>query len=117
MKIFDLATVGVRTIIVATNIAESSITIADLDGIIDTLREKNIKESLSGGLRLSVDIVSKSSAEQRMGRLGRTGPGVELVGEIRAAERNPRLRQPRRRPFRSAPAHRVRHKGDRGHLR
>ena len=36
--------------------------------------------------------------------LGGTGPGMELVGEIRAAARDPRLRQPCRRPLRPSPS-------------
>ena len=49
--------------------------------------------------------------------LGGAGPGVELVGEIRAARRNPLLRQPCRRSLRSSPAYRVRHARDRGDVR
>ncbi len=66
---------GFRQIIVATNIAEASLTINGLDGVFDTLTEKIGETSKSGGLRLEVVNISKSSAGQRKGRTGRTNPG------------------------------------------
>jgi HrpA-like RNA helicase len=66
---------GYRLIIVATNIAEASLTIDGLDGVFDTLTEKIAETSENGGLRLVVKYVSKSSAKQRRGRTGRTNDG------------------------------------------
>lgn len=66
---------GQRQIIVATNIAEASLTIEGLDAVFDTLTEKIGETSKSGGLRLEVKHISKSSAGQRKGRTGRTNPG------------------------------------------
>lgn len=74
-KIFETPELGTRTIIVATNIAEASLTIDGLDGIFDTLLEKVIETAQSGGSRLVHQNISKSSAEQRKGRTGRTNPG------------------------------------------
>lgn len=74
-KIFEVPELGTRTIIVATNIAEASITIDGLDGIFDTLLEKIQETSQSGGSRLALQHISKSSANQRKGRTGRTNPG------------------------------------------
>lgn len=66
---------GRRKVIVATNIAEASITIDNLDFIIDSMLEKRSETSSSGGKRLSLYRISKNSAEQRAGRTGRIGPG------------------------------------------
>lgn len=74
-KIFEVPELGTRTIIIATNIAEASITIDGLDGIFDTLLEKFQETSQSGGSRLVLQNISKSSANQRKGRTGRTNPG------------------------------------------
>lgn len=74
-KIFEVPELGTRTIIVATNIAEASITIDGLDGIFDTLLEKVQETAASGGSRLVLQNISKSSANQRKGRTGRTNPG------------------------------------------
>jgi len=73
--IFAPVELGHRLIIVSTNIAEASITIDGLDGVFDSLTEKVGETSASGGLRLVVKHVSKSSAAQRKGRTGRTRPG------------------------------------------
>lgn len=65
-----------RKIVVATNIAESSITIPRLEYVIDTLRCKEAFTSNSGAMRLQECFISKDSAKQRTGRVGRTSPGV-----------------------------------------
>lgn len=67
--------IGHRAIFVATNIVEASLTIDGLDGVFDSLTEKVAETSSSGGLRLVVKNISKSSAAQRKGRTGRTRPG------------------------------------------
>lgn len=74
-KIFEKSEMNTRTIIVSTNIAETSITIDGLDGVFDSMMEKVGETSSSGGFRLVVKNISKSSAKQRMGRTGRTRPG------------------------------------------
>ena len=73
--IFNLPDIGKRKIIISTNIAEASITINNLSGVFDTLVEKNIESSLSGGEKLQITNISKSSATQRSGRTGRTCKG------------------------------------------
>jgi len=65
----------VRKIVLATNIAETSITIDDIVFVIDCGREKK-KVAEGSVIMYKTDFVSKSSAKQRMGRAGRTGPGV-----------------------------------------
>jgi HrpA-like RNA helicase len=74
-KIFEVPELGMRSIIVATNIAEASITIDGLDGVFDTMLEKIQETAHSGGSRLVLQSISKSSANQRKGRTGRTNPG------------------------------------------
>jgi hypothetical protein len=64
-----------RKIIVATNIAETSITIANIGFIIDTMLEKRAVGTAHGGKRLETQLISQDSAIQRQGRTGRTGPG------------------------------------------
>lgn len=65
-----------RKIVIATNIAEMSITIPDIGYVIDTMVEKRAETSQSGGFRLATHYISKDSAKQRAGRTGRTRPGV-----------------------------------------
>ncbi len=65
-----------RKIIVATNIAESSVTIENVGLVIDTMCEKIMNTTVHGSSRLFLKNISKSSAEQRRGRTGRTGPGI-----------------------------------------
>lgn len=75
MKAFDPAPAGQRKVILATNVAEMSVTFEDLSGVFDSCLEKYSETSASGGLRLKTDYASKSSLRQRMGRTGRTRPG------------------------------------------
>ncbi len=74
-KIFEPTPVGKRRVIITTNIAETSITINDLEDEYDTMTEKVGETSMSGGFRLSLYSISKSSARQRAGRVGRTRAG------------------------------------------
>lgn len=67
---------GERKIVIATNIAEMSITIEDIGHVIDTMIEKRSETSASGGFRLTTHYISKDSAKQRAGRTGRTRNGV-----------------------------------------
>jgi len=74
-EIFSGATPGTRKVIVATNIAETSITI---DGILFVVDIGYFKESTydKGIDTLKVKVISKAQANQRMGRAGRTAPGI-----------------------------------------
>jgi HrpA-like RNA helicase len=67
---------GQIKVIVATNIAESAITIDDLGAVVDTMTEKRLETSSSNGLRLSLHYESKASAKQRSGRTGRMRSGI-----------------------------------------
>lgn len=68
---------GRRKIIVATNIAETSITVPGIRYVVDTglarLARYNVRARTTS---LLVSRVSRASCRQRAGRCGRTGPGV-----------------------------------------
>ncbi len=64
-------------IIVATNIAETSITIPNIKAVIDTgLARMAVYSPRTGTQRLPILRISKASADQRKGRCGRTSPGI-----------------------------------------
>jgi ATP-dependent helicase HrpB len=68
---------GNRKIIIATNIAETSLTIEGVGAVIDSGLTRRLQYDPSTGMnRLITVTVSKASAEQRKGRAGRLGPGV-----------------------------------------
>ncbi len=68
-----------RKIILATNIAESSITIDGVSGVIDSGLARVASDSPWTGMpRLDVARISKASAKQRAGRAGRQGPGEAI---------------------------------------
>ncbi|MFL5783874.1 MAG: ATP-dependent helicase C-terminal domain-containing protein [Bacteriovoracaceae bacterium] len=72
-----LGKISERKIILATNIAESSVTIPGVRIVIDSGIQREAKFSPWTGLRLLTDVpVTKSSAIQRTGRAGREAPGV-----------------------------------------
>jgi len=75
-KIFAPAPENHRLIVIATNIAETSITIPGISYVVDAGRQK-CRNYNSGTGVASYDImwISKASADQRAGRAGRTGPG------------------------------------------
>uniref|UniRef100_A0A8D1R4D8 RNA helicase n=1 Tax=Sus scrofa TaxID=9823 RepID=A0A8D1R4D8_PIG len=73
---FTLPPQGVRKIVLATNIAETGITIPDVVFVIDTGRTKENKYHESSQMSSLVEtFVSKASALQRQGRAGRVRDG------------------------------------------
>jgi ATP-dependent helicase HrpB len=68
-----------RKVILATNVAESSVTVEGVNAVIDSGLARIATHSQWTGLpTLQVGRVSKASATQRAGRAGRTGPGRVL---------------------------------------
>lgn len=68
--------VAARKIVVATNVAETSITIPGVTAVVDTGWARTMQFDSAHGLnRLELRPISRASAEQRAGRAGRTGPG------------------------------------------
>jgi ATP-dependent RNA helicase DHX37/DHR1 len=89
-RVFDPPPPGARVVVVATNVAETSLTIPNTRYVIDCGREKrrvfnsggdgesedgDASATNAGMSRFEVGWISKASAEQRCGRAGRTGPG------------------------------------------
>uniref|UniRef100_A0A7E4VF39 RNA helicase n=1 Tax=Panagrellus redivivus TaxID=6233 RepID=A0A7E4VF39_PANRE len=75
-KIFQRAPGGIRKCIVATNIAETSLTVDGIFFVIDPgFCKMKVFNSKVGMDALQVYPISQASANQRSGRAGRTGPG------------------------------------------
>ena len=76
MRVFKPPPLGHRLVIVATNVAETSVTIPGIRYVVDSGRSKErLFEPFSGVQSFQVSWISKASAAQRSGRAGRTGPG------------------------------------------
>ncbi|XP_024180798.2 pre-mRNA-splicing factor ATP-dependent RNA helicase DEAH1-like [Rosa chinensis] len=75
-KIFEPTPEGARKVVLATNIAETSLTIDGIKYVIDCgyckMKSYNPRTGMES---LQVTPISKASARQRAGRSGRTGPG------------------------------------------
>jgi ATP-dependent helicase HrpB len=68
-----------RKLILATNVAETSLTIEGVTGVVDSGLARVLRYDERTGLdRLELSPISRASAEQRAGRAGRTRPGVCL---------------------------------------
>lgn len=75
-KIFEPAPPGSRKVVVATNIAETSITIDFIYYVVDPgFVKQNAYDPKLGMDSLIVTPISQAQANQRAGRAGRTGPG------------------------------------------
>ena len=76
-RALDPSPPGRRKVVLATSVAETSLTIAGVRVVIDGGLSRVPRFEPSSGLtRLATVRVSRSSAEQRRGRAGRTEPGV-----------------------------------------
>lgn len=68
---------GVRKVILATNIAQTSLTVEGVTTVVDGGQARVARFDLGAGAnRLDTQRVSRASADQRAGRAGRLGPGV-----------------------------------------
>ena len=66
-----------RKIVIATNVAESSITVPGIRYVVDTGTARISRYSAKTKTqRLPIEAISQASADQRAGRCGRVGPGV-----------------------------------------
>ncbi|CAK7268183.1 DEAH-box ATP-dependent RNA helicase prp22 [Sporothrix epigloea] len=75
-KIFEPAPPGGRKVIIATNIAETSLTIDGIYYVVDPgFVKQNAYDPKLGMDSLVVTPISQAQANQRAGRAGRTGPG------------------------------------------
>ncbi|WP_413112981.1 ATP-dependent helicase HrpB [Thaumasiovibrio sp. DFM-14] len=70
---------GMRKVVLATNIAETSLTIEGVRLVVDSGLERSVRWDPRAGLsQLETVKISRSSAEQRAGRAGRLEPGICL---------------------------------------
>ena len=68
-----------RRVILATNVAETSLTIPNIKYVIDSGTARISRYSPAAKVqRLPIEAISKASADQRAGRAGRTSPGVVI---------------------------------------
>jgi ATP-dependent helicase HrpB len=68
-----------RKVILATNVAETSVTIPGITAVVDSGFARILRSDPSVGLnRLELTRISRAAADQRAGRAGRTEPGVCL---------------------------------------
>ncbi|RDY11846.1 putative pre-mRNA-splicing factor ATP-dependent RNA helicase DEAH5, partial [Mucuna pruriens] len=75
-RIFEPAPPGKRKVVVATNIAEASLTIDGIFYVIDPgFAKQSVYNPKQGLDSLVITPISQASAKQRAGRAGRTGPG------------------------------------------
>ncbi|KAK2764932.1 putative ATP-dependent RNA helicase DHR1 [Arachnomyces sp. PD_36] len=76
LKVFETPPEGSRLIVLATNVAETSLTIPGIKYVFDCGRSKEKQYDLRTGVQtFQIGWISKASASQRAGRAGRTGPG------------------------------------------
>ncbi|PKY06818.1 putative DEAH-box RNA helicase [Aspergillus campestris IBT 28561] len=76
LRVFEQPPEGSRLIVLATNVAETSLTIPGIKYVFDCGRAKEKQYDLETGVqKFQVDWISKASSNQRAGRAGRTGPG------------------------------------------
>jgi ATP-dependent helicase HrpB len=83
-----------RKVVVATNVAETSVTIDGIRHVVDSGEARVARYDAERGIgTLAIEPISRASAEQRKGRAGRTAPGTchrlwTESGHLNRAERN-----------------------------
>ena len=91
-RVFERSTVAglKRRVILATNVAETSLTVPGIKYVIDTGTARISRYSNRAKVqRLPIEAISQASAQQRSGRAGRTSDGIaiRLYGEDDFAKR------------------------------
>jgi len=83
-----------RKVVVATNVAETSVTIDGIRHVVDSGEARVARYDAERGIgTLVIEPISRASADQRKGRAGRTGPGTcyrlwTESGHLNRPERN-----------------------------
>ncbi|CAG8615222.1 8375_t:CDS:10 [Paraglomus brasilianum] len=76
LRVFQPPPQGTRLCVVATNVAETSLTIPGIKYVVDCGKVKERQYDVNTGVQsYTINWTSKASADQRAGRAGRTGPG------------------------------------------
>ncbi|KAI9677684.1 MAG: putative ATP-dependent RNA helicase DHR1 [Caeruleum heppii] len=76
LRVFEATPSGCRMVVLATNVAETSLTIPGIRYVFDCGRAKERHfDDATGVQGFEIGWISKASASQRAGRAGRTGPG------------------------------------------
>lgn len=91
---------GRRKVVLATNVAETSVTVEGVTAVVDSGLARQLIYDPSVGLdRLELVNISRASADQRAGRAGRTQPGIcvrlwsEVSHRSRPPETEPEIRR------------------------
>ena len=75
-KVFEAPPLGVRFCVVATNVAETSLTIPNIKYVVDAgMVKRRYYDKITGVSSFKITWTSQASANQRAGRAGRIGPG------------------------------------------
>jgi ATP-dependent helicase HrpB len=89
-----------RKVVLATNVAETSVTVEGISSVVDTGLARQLIYDPGVGLdRLKLVPIARASAEQRAGRAGRTRPGVcvrlwsEAAHRARPEQTEPEIRR------------------------
>src|SRR4029079_1307249 len=89
-----------RRIVLATNVAETSVTVEGVTAVVDTGLARMLTFDASVGMdRLELTSIARDAADQRAGRAGRTQSGVcvrlwsEASHQQRAAQTLPEIRR------------------------
>ncbi|QIM18758.1 ATP-dependent RNA helicase HrpA [Leucobacter coleopterorum] len=78
-RVFERGTPGVRRIVLATNVAETSLTVPGIRYVIDAGTARISRYSARSKVqRLPIEAISQASANQRSGRSGRTSAGIAI---------------------------------------
>ncbi|KAI8069700.1 P-loop containing nucleoside triphosphate hydrolase protein [Gongronella butleri] len=76
LRVFEPPPEGTRLCVVATNVAETSVTIPGVRYVVDSGKAKDRRYDVNTGVQsFEIGWTSKAAANQRAGRAGRTGPG------------------------------------------
>lgn len=76
LQVFTAPPPGTRLCVVATNVAETSLTIPGIKYVVDSGKvKKRFYDKITGVSSFRVTWISQASANQRAGRAGRTEPG------------------------------------------
>lgn len=75
-RVFEAPPAGTRLCVIATNVAETSLTIPNIKFVVDSGRQKSkFYDKVTGVNAFTVTFASKAAADQRAGRAGRIAPG------------------------------------------